>query len=396
MKKSKSLAICILLGFAMASCTFAPHLNQRQKVAAPTFSPGGGAVAAATGVSISCTTAGAAIEHWTNLDPTPVAGSSFSVSAACTLYAKATLSGYDDSDTASASYTMKKVAAPTFSPGGGAVAAATGVSISCTTIGAAIEHWTNLDPTPVVGSSFSVSAACTLYAKATLSTYEDSDTASASYTIASTGPANFHNQTVDIYEDFEDSTLAAGLTWEYHTSNDVTLSSTEHPYAGLASCKINHQSMGNQANILYFTGASNISAGFWFLCPTIASEAVGSNTAQIANPIDSTTSTYAVRVAVQKSSGAYHLVLDWGNSCTVLPGSWYWITYQYNGGGTSRLRVYDTSQTQILDASHSSPVLHLSELTLGTEQPENLPGTVVYYDEYVIDYTNHAFPILGW
>lgn len=89
---------------AIASATYT------LKVAAPTFSPAGGSYNSTQSVTISCATGGAAI-HYTTDGSTPTAGSptyssAISVSSTQTIKAIATMSGWTNSDVASASYTI--------------------------------------------------------------------------------------------------------------------------------------------------------------------------------------------------------------------------------------------------------------------------------------------------
>src|SRR4029077_3579061 len=95
--------------------------------ATPTFSPGAGAVASGTLVTISTTTTGATIYYTTDGSDPPGASpktytAPIAITAATTLKAFATLSGFAHSAIGSAAYTLLPAAAtPTFSPGAGAV-----------------------------------------------------------------------------------------------------------------------------------------------------------------------------------------------------------------------------------------------------------------------------------
>lgn len=82
-----------------------------ESVAAPTFSPAGGTYSAAQKVTISCATTGADIYYTTN-GSTPTTGSAkyttpISVSATTALKAIAVKSGLEDSDVATATYTIQ-------------------------------------------------------------------------------------------------------------------------------------------------------------------------------------------------------------------------------------------------------------------------------------------------
>ena len=162
-------------------------------VATPTFSPGAGAVTLGTHISIGTTTAGATI-YYTTDGTTPGTSSTvytaaIPINAATTVKAMATASGFVDSAVGSAAYTILPVAAtPTFSPGAGAIASGTSVSISTTTVGATIYYTT--DGTDPPGTSprmytapIAITAPTTVKAMATLSGSAHSVIGSAAYTI---------------------------------------------------------------------------------------------------------------------------------------------------------------------------------------------------------------------
>ena len=86
-----------------------------ETVATPTFSPAAGEVEAGTAVTISCATSGATIHYMTD-GSTPTAssatGTSVTVNAAMTIKAIAVKDGMNDSEVASAAYTIKSTTPP--------------------------------------------------------------------------------------------------------------------------------------------------------------------------------------------------------------------------------------------------------------------------------------------
>lgn len=84
-------------------------LDEREKVATPTFNPAAGEVEANSTISISCVTEGATI-YYTTDGSTPTtsssSGSSVTISEATTINAIAVKEGYRDSDVATANYTI--------------------------------------------------------------------------------------------------------------------------------------------------------------------------------------------------------------------------------------------------------------------------------------------------
>ena len=86
-----------------------------ETVATPTFSPAAGEVEAGTTVTISCATSGATV-HYTTDGSTPTAssttGTSVTVNAAMTIKAIAVKEGMNDSEVASAAYTIQSTTPP--------------------------------------------------------------------------------------------------------------------------------------------------------------------------------------------------------------------------------------------------------------------------------------------
>jgi len=168
----------------------------QSKVATPTASPLPGTYSAPQSVTLSCVTIGATIRYTTNGTEPTVSSTAYSspisVNATTTIKAKAFLAGMTDSDTASFAYTIQaKVATPTASPLPGTYVSSTSVTLSCATVGATIRYTTNgTEPTissTLYSSPISVNATTTIKAKAFLAGMTDSDTASFTYTISSSG-----------------------------------------------------------------------------------------------------------------------------------------------------------------------------------------------------------------
>jgi len=172
-------------------------INNVQTAATPTFSPAGGTYPSAQSVTISCTTAGAAIRYTTD-GSEPTASSSqytgaLNVSSTTTIKAKAFVTGMNNSATATATYTISStqtVATPTFSPAEGTYASAQSVTISCATAGADIRYTTNGNEPTATSSQYTgalnVASTTTIKAKAFATGMNNSATATATYTISST------------------------------------------------------------------------------------------------------------------------------------------------------------------------------------------------------------------
>jgi sugar lactone lactonase YvrE len=155
--------------------TAAYIINDPTTVAQPTFSPGASQVLSGTVVTISSATAEASIIYTTD-GSTPTHdgsgnvtngtllanGESITITSASTIKAIGFLAGLSDSLLGTAIYTISPlVAAPTFSPGGSAVASGTAVTISSATTSASIVYTT--DGTPPTHDNLGNAVNGTLY-----------------------------------------------------------------------------------------------------------------------------------------------------------------------------------------------------------------------------------------
>ena len=162
-----------------------------ETVATPTFTPNGGEIEAGTMIAISCATEGATIYY--SIDggePTTVYSAPFALNEAATVKAVAKKEGWNNSATAQASFTIKQevvvetVATPVIAPNGGEIEAGTTISISCATEGATIYYSTNGgEPTTVYSAPFALNEAATVKAIAVKDGWNDSEIATASFTI---------------------------------------------------------------------------------------------------------------------------------------------------------------------------------------------------------------------
>lgn len=158
------------------------------KVATPTVSPASGAVASGTEVTINCATDGASIKYSYDNQTWSDYSTALIITEATTIYAKAVKTGLEDSDVASATYTIAlPCATPTFSVVAGEVAKGTTVTISTTTAGATIYYTTNgSDPTTSsteYSGAITINSAMTIKAIAAKDGMLNSEIASVAYTL---------------------------------------------------------------------------------------------------------------------------------------------------------------------------------------------------------------------
>lgn len=166
-------------------------------VAAPVFAPPAGTYTSTQNVTITCATAGAQIRYTINgSEPTttsPLYSAPVAIVATTTLKAKAFLLNWDPSPTTTGLYTITgTVATPVILPEPGAYTTPIDVTITCATAGAQIRY--TLDGTePTATSSLYVDPIyleedATVKAKAFLTDWEPSATATAVYQVTTSTP----------------------------------------------------------------------------------------------------------------------------------------------------------------------------------------------------------------
>src|ERR1035437_9179325 len=211
-------------------------------VATPSFSPAGGNYLTAQTVTLSTTTAGAAIRYTTDgSTPSGTVGTVYSgplsVSATTTLKAVAYASGLTNSGVATAVYNIL-AAPPSYSPVGGNYLTPQTVTLSTATSGASIRYTTDGSiPSDTVGTVYSgpvtVSATTTLRAIAYASGLTNSGVATAVYNILVATPSfspaggNYATaQTVTL------STTTSGASIRYTTDGSTPSATVGTVYSG--------------------------------------------------------------------------------------------------------------------------------------------------------------------
>ena len=85
------------------------------------------------------------------------------------------------------------------------------------------------------------------------------------------------------------------------------------------------------------------------------------------------------------------------NPIPMQANTWYWVTMQYNGGGTHYMNVYETARWTLVGSA--------SNVSTGNYKPDGIeigrtgsepgfPTAAWYYDQIVIDYAKGTFPLL--
>jgi len=82
---------------------------------------------------------------------------------------------------------------------------------------------------------------------------------------------------------------------------------------------------------------------------------------------------------------------------SISPNTWYWITMQYNAGGTHHLQVYDTTNWTLLGDISNGATGNDSPggISMGrTGSETGYPSAYWYYDNVIVDYLTAKFPIV--
>ncbi|PKN73610.1 MAG: hypothetical protein CVU50_02525 [Candidatus Cloacimonetes bacterium HGW-Cloacimonetes-3] len=166
-----------------------------QVVATPTFIPPAGTYTSAQMVAINCSTAGAQIRYTTDgTEPTatsPLYNMAIYVAHNVTIKAKGFCAEWTPSATATSAYQITgTVPPPTFTPAGGTYYTAQNVTITCNMLTAEIRYtWDGTEPTAtsiLYGGQISVAVNTTIKARAFLTGWSPSATATATFVITGT------------------------------------------------------------------------------------------------------------------------------------------------------------------------------------------------------------------
>ena len=209
----------------------------------PTFSSAAGTYTSNQSITISESTAGAAIYYTTN-GSTPTTSSTkytgaIAVGATEKLEAIAVAAGHTNSPVASADYTIATVLpAPIFSKAAGTYAASQSVTISDAIESATIYYTTN-GTTPTTSSThytgaITVSESEKLEAMAVASGHSDSAAASAAYTIVTMIPAPTFSKAAGTYSGSQSMIISDAVegTTIYYTVNGATPTTGSPKYIG--------------------------------------------------------------------------------------------------------------------------------------------------------------------
>lgn len=210
--------------------------------------------------------------------------------------------------------------------------------------------------------------------------------------------ATFHGQTVDIYENFEDTTLETGLSLTDVSGYGDVDSATQY-YAGSHSFQwdLNQAAGANPTYIYYDANVSKVSWGFWY---RTGSSFTNGKTCEFCVMRNSAW-TWLMEVADVQNWSAVRQFEDVRNSHTFLTGisdsTWYWFTFYWENGVGGKMRIYNTSQEMLgSEYTWSASATNCATIYIGPQYRYAQVGSYAYIDEFVIDKTSGTFPLLGW
>jgi uncharacterized protein YjdB len=100
---------------------------------------------------------------------------------------------------------------------------------------------------------------------------------------------------------------------------------------------------------------------------------------------------------IQGGSMYLETVTGVSNPIPMSPNVWYWITMQYNAGGTHYMQLYDTTSWTLLGSvtRAASGNYKPNGIEIGRAGSEpGYPAAYWYYDNIIVDYVRATFPIL--
>ena len=205
------------------------------------------------------------------------------------------------------------------------------------------------------------------------------------------------NFSYDIYENFEDASLASGLSLT-DPDGKVTLPSTDFYKDGSNCLKIDCSGSGEWGSkIEYYCDVENVSFGLWYKTATMDSSF------RLATVCTAKNYSFAYQIQLIEE-------LDWSNNRgfavnffdeTFIPctdNTWYWITCRYRKDIGGEVNIYNEVREllgtlTITNANTTNCALLQIGQVYSSDHRDN---TYIYVDGYVIDFTSASFPLLGW
>ena len=183
-------AIAILDGECSEVVTYEYLIGDIETVATPRIYPNGGEIEEGTEITISCDTQGATIYYSIDgSEPNIEYETAFTLTEAATVRAIAKKQYWNNSEEATASFTIKQnvvetIATPVITPDGGEVEAGAMISITCETVGVTIYYSINgSEPGRVYTGPFALTESTTVRAIAKKTGWNNSEEVTATFTV---------------------------------------------------------------------------------------------------------------------------------------------------------------------------------------------------------------------
>ena len=183
-------AIAILDGECSEVVTYEYLIGDIETMATPRIYPNGGEIEEGTEITISCDTQGATIYYSIDgSEPNIEYETAFTLTEAATVRAIAKKQYWNNSEEATASFTIKQnvvetIATPVITPDGGEVEAGAMISITCETVGVTIYYSINgSEPGRVYTGPFALTESTTVRAIAKKTGWNNSEEVTATFTV---------------------------------------------------------------------------------------------------------------------------------------------------------------------------------------------------------------------
>jgi len=159
--------------------------------------------------------------------------------------------------------------------------------------------------------------------------------------------------------------------------------------AGTRGLQYDMSQTARRASYTWSTTSNSASVGFFF--EITVSDTNYNTVFNIAGGLD-----YAA-LNIQNGAMALETKSGASNPIPMSPNVWYWITIQYNAGGTHQMQVYDTTNWTVLGSGSGAATGNYqpTAIEIGRNGSEpGFPSAFWYYDNIVVDYLTAKFPIV--
>ncbi len=198
------------------------------------------------------------------------------------------------------------------------------------------------------------------------------------------------------------STHGAAGTWTVTGTSSTGRNNKEDPHtvtddAGVRGMGHDPTTSNHYIEWALPSSDGTVSIGFWLKTSVYGAFASGPTVFKVFN------SGFGALVRIQDERNAGSdarqiRMVEGGSGITVADETWYWVTAQFTSSGTVKLRVYNTSLSQVgseqsyTDATASTVTsVHMGNSGVGVAPTG---GVLVGFDDFIIDYTNSVFPLL--